>query len=151
MNCERYQEFISQFIDGELDNINESDLFRHLGSCELCRTFFKNVISLRSSLAAQSPAVVPVSMDQRVLNPLSRNIKRPALQNFLWLQGKARYSFRVVGLAVVLTALTSIFVSSLWYTSQQPQRTIVCLTPLPEVEVNGYVVVASSPTKGFNQ
>jgi hypothetical protein len=78
-------------------------------------------------------------------------MRQPKLQNLLWHKRKTLYSFRATMLAVFLSAMTSIFVSSLWYTSKQPQPTIVCLTPLPEVEVNGYIVVASSHTKGINQ
>jgi anti-sigma factor RsiW len=151
MNCENYQENISQFIDGELDSASESNLFQHLGSCEHCRTFLKNILSLRNTLTVSQQMIVPASLDQRVLNQPSPTVRQPKLQNLLWHKRKTLYSFRATMLAVILSAVTSIFVSSLWYTSKQPQRMIVCLTPLPEVEVNGYIVVASSHTKGINQ
>jgi predicted anti-sigma-YlaC factor YlaD len=151
MNCEQYQEYSSQFVDGELDRASESDLFRHLGSCEQCRTFLKNILSLRNTLTFSQLVTVPASLDQRVLNQSSLAMKQPMLHNFFFHKGKTQYSFRAIGLAVILSTVISVFVSSLWYTSQQPQRTIVCLTPLPEVEVNGYIVVATSHTKGINQ
>ena len=44
MNCEQYQEQTSQFIDGELEIVSETELFKHLGICEQCRTFLKNAL-----------------------------------------------------------------------------------------------------------
>jgi predicted anti-sigma-YlaC factor YlaD len=151
MNCEQVQELISQFIDGELDSVNESNLFGHLGSCEVCRTFLKNTISLRNALAAPTPVAVPADLDERVLNSIAVVSKRQVSHTFLWLRGKPQYSFRAIGLAVVLSITIGVFVSSAWYHNHQPQSTIVCLTPLPEVEVNGYVVTASLSEKGINQ
>jgi len=152
MNCEQYQEYISQFIDGELPPTAEIELFVHLGVCEQCRTFLKNVLSLSNTLTLSQQMTVPASLDQRILNQMSSNVKQQTLQNLFWHKGKTQYSFRAIGLAVIFSAiLTSILVSSFWHLSYQPQQTIVCLTPLPEVEVTGYVVVATSPTKGIKQ
>ncbi len=39
MNCEQYQEYVSQFIDGELNTAGEASLFHHLSSCDNCRGF----------------------------------------------------------------------------------------------------------------
>ena len=142
MICEQYQETISQFIDGELDSTTELTLFRHLGSCDHCRTFLKNILSLRNTLTSSREMIIPSSLDQKVL-------RQPFLQQPFWLKRKTQYSIRAIALAIIFSVLTSSMITSLWYTSQQPQHTIVCLTPLPEVEVNGYVVVASSPTKGI--
>jgi len=151
MNCEQYQEYISQLIDGELDNAYEASLFEHLGSCEQCRTFLKNILSLKNTLTVIRPMAVPASLDQRVLSQSSPTVRQPMRHNLFWHTEKAQFSFRAIGLAAILSVLTSFAVFSLWYTSHQPQPTVVCLTPLPEVEVNGYVIVASSPTKGINQ
>ena len=147
MNCEQYQEQISQFIDGELLQRAETELFVHLGVCEHCRTFLKNALALRNTLTIARQVTVPPSLDQRVLNLL----KQPIPQNLFWRKRETHYSFRALGLAVIFSVLTGILVSSLWYTFQQPQRTIVCLTPLPEVEVNGYVVIGHPPIKGHQQ
>ena len=142
MNSELYQETISQFIDDELDSTGESTLFQHLGSCDHCRTFLKNILSLRNTLAGSREIIIPASLDQKVL-------RHRSLQQPFWLKRKTQYSIRAITLAIIFSVLTSSMITSLWYTSQQPQHTIVCLTPLPEVEVTGYVVVASSNTKGI--
>jgi len=151
MNCEQYEEYISQFIDGELPPTTETELFVHLGACEHCRTFLKNTLSLRNTLVFTRQIDVPASLDRRVLAQHSSTSKKTVNQNFIWRVTKSKYSFRTIGLAIILSALTGILFSSIWHLSYQPQQTIVCLTPLPEVEVNGYVVVATSPTKGFKQ
>jgi hypothetical protein len=149
MMCEQYQEQISQFIDGELLPAAETELFMHLGVCEHCRTFLKSVLTLRNTLALSQQIEVPVSLDQHV-NAFSSSAKKPIL-HMPGMRSGQMYSFRAIGLAVLVSIITTVSVSSFWYQHSQTQQTIVCLTPLPEVEVNGYVVVASSHTKGINQ
>ena len=151
MNCEQYQEQISQFIDGELPPTAETDLFVHLGVCEQCRTFLKNALSLRNILAFTPQITVPASLDRRVLAQHFSTTKKTINQNFVWHYTEAKYSFRTIGLAIILSALTGVLFSSFWHTFYEPQQTIVCLTSLPEVEVNGYVVVAPSLMKGIKQ
>ena len=151
MNCEQYQEQISQFIDGELLPTAETELFVHLSVCEHCRTFLKNAFALRNTLAISRQVTVPASLDQRVLNQPFSILKQPIPKNLFWRKRETNYSFRALGLAVIFSVLIGILVSSLWYTSREPQQTIVCLTPLPEVEVTGYVVIGHPPIKGHQQ
>jgi anti-sigma factor RsiW len=151
MNCEQVQEYISQFIDGELLPTAEAELFIHLGTCEHCRTFLKDVLSLRNTLALAPQSPVPASLDRRVLMQNYPTKKKTIHQNLFQRYTETNYSFRTIGLAIIFSALTGVLFSSFWRTSYQPQQTIVCLTPLPEVEVNGYVVVAPLPTKGIKQ
>jgi len=151
MNCEQYQEYISQFIDGELPPAAETELFVHLGACERCRTFLKNALSLRDTLVHTKQITVPASLDQRIVAQHSLATKRTVNQNFIRRVTKNKYSFRAIGFAIIISVLSSVLFTSFWHISYQPQQTIVCLTPLPEVEVNGYVVVASQPTKGIKQ
>jgi predicted anti-sigma-YlaC factor YlaD len=151
MNCEQYEEQISLLLDGELDISGESGLFGHLGMCKQCREYLKNIISLRNVLAQAPPMSVPVSLDKRVLSDHSLTKAITPYANFIRHYTNARYSFRAVGLAIIVSALLSMLFSSFWHTSKEPQQTIVCLTPLPEVEVNGYVVVAPTNLKGVEQ
>jgi anti-sigma factor RsiW len=151
MNCEQYQEHISQFIDGELLAAAETELFVHLGVCEQCRSFLKSVLSLRSTLSFEQSIAVPASLDRRVRAEQSDITKKTINQEFVRRYTQNKYSFRTIGMAIIFSGLAGILFSSFWHTSYQPQQTIVCLTPLPEEEVTGYVVVATSPTKGINQ
>jgi predicted anti-sigma-YlaC factor YlaD len=151
MNCEYCQEQISQFVDGELSPKEEADVFSHLGICEQCRTFLKDVISLRNSLAHTKETAVPASLDQRVLTrPFPRG-KGLAGISILQRYRNAQYSFRTIGLAVVLSILFTFLLSSYWYKSYESKQTIICLNPLPEVEVTGYIVNAPSSAKGTEQ
>ena len=84
MNCEQYQEQISQFIDGELLPTAETELFVHLGVCEHCRTFLKNTLSLRNIFASAQQIAIPASLDQQVLDQNSSVTKKAVHQNFVW-------------------------------------------------------------------
>jgi hypothetical protein len=151
MNCEQYQEQISQFADGELSPHSETGLFIHIGACESCRAFFKDVISLGKAIAVTKHISVPISLDLKVQNIDSFRSKKflnfHAIKRFK----DNRYSLRTIGLAVMFSAFISILASLFFFNSHEPQQTIVCLTPLPEVEINGYIVVAPTITKGFEQ
>ena len=149
MNCTMAQQYLSQLMDGELSVSLEADVFTHLGGCETCRRFFKDLITLRQELASMQKPQVPASLDRRVLGASHSSYK--AGRYFQWIQPGRMYSFRTIGMAVLISIVTTIFISSFWYKKSQQHQTIVCLTPLPEVEVTGYVVVASSQTKGINQ
>jgi predicted anti-sigma-YlaC factor YlaD len=149
MNCLQTQEFLSQWMDGELSAIVEAELFAHLSGCEPCRTFFKNLMTLHQELSSARLQQVPDSLDQRVL-ALQVSTKK-SIPRSLGLRPRRAYSFRTVGIAILVSIITTMFGSSLWYHHTQPQPTIVCLTPLPEVEVTGYVVIGHLPTKGNKQ
>jgi predicted anti-sigma-YlaC factor YlaD len=149
MNCEQYQEMISQFVDGELESIHESQLFQHLGTCDICRVFFRNLLSLKQEFVSTRSVQVPVSLDQRMAE---MNLPAAAIRRIHpWYLTGRMYSFRAIGLAVFFSVVMTVFVSSIWYQHAQPQQTIVCLTPLPEVEVTGYEIIGSTPMKGNQQ
>ncbi len=48
--CEKFQEMISAYIDGEVDDAATSNLFFHLGGCSECRSLLKEMLRLRSAL-----------------------------------------------------------------------------------------------------
>ena len=148
MNCISIQESLSEWMDGELPSSVDAAIFAHLSTCEDCRSFFKNLHLLSHEFSAASPQQVPASLDRRILalNP-SEAVSKPRTP---WYPGRT-YSIRAIGLAVFLSVILTGFVSSLLYHESPPQQTIVCFTPLPEVEVTGYVVVAPSHSKGMSQ
>ncbi len=55
MNHEVYQQYISQYIDGELNDALENNLFLHLGSCRECRDFLKSSIQMQNDIVAAKP------------------------------------------------------------------------------------------------
>ena len=48
MTCNEYQEWISAYVDNELDEERAAPLFAHLGACTECRGFFRDALQLRS-------------------------------------------------------------------------------------------------------
>jgi predicted anti-sigma-YlaC factor YlaD len=151
MNCIHTQESLSQWIDGELSIGIEAELFGHLHDCEECRAFLKNLLKLNHELSAAQAQQVPASLDLCILS-LPSSAKNP-IKHIPWLRPERMYSFRTACLAVLVSIILTACISSFWYrySYSQPQQTIVCLTPLPDVDVTGYVVVGHSSLKGNNQ
>ncbi|HLA09110.1 MAG TPA: anti-sigma factor [Pyrinomonadaceae bacterium] len=54
MGCQRAQELIHPYIDGELDPLQAADVERHIEQCENCNLLYRNQIALRSSLKDSS-------------------------------------------------------------------------------------------------
>jgi predicted anti-sigma-YlaC factor YlaD len=147
MDCAQIQEFLSHWMDGELHPSAEPEVFAHLSRCFSCRAFFRDLSTLNHEFTAIRSQAVPVSLDRRVLN--SSPTVQASARSLPWFSTGRTYSFRAVSMAVLFSVILTGTVSSFFYHSQ-PQQTIVCLTPLPEVEVNGYVVVAPTSAKGIN-
>jgi hypothetical protein len=147
MNCEQYQEQISQFIDGELENVNESSLFQHLSTCDECCGFLKETLSLRSELLDNHAIIVPDSLNRKILanNIITSSIRESMSFHFDWMKQGRMISFRAVGFILVFSILTSVIFTSLWYRSRiASQETVVYVPTLPTEEVRGYVATTSN-------
>jgi len=146
MNCEQYQEYISQFIDGELESAGEARLFGHLGSCEQCRSFLKDAMSLRAELFHTQAVTVPESLSRRIVaksNSLPHALL-PKQRHFRWIGQGRMISLRFVGFALVISILASVGITSLWYHSNvAATETVVYVPTLPTVEVRGYIPSSS--------
>jgi hypothetical protein len=59
MNCDEYQQLASDFIDDELDPKEIRDLFSHLGSCDICWTYYRRVERLHTEMSRQKSVPVP--------------------------------------------------------------------------------------------
>jgi predicted anti-sigma-YlaC factor YlaD len=147
MNCEQYEEYTSRFIDGELEIVSETELFKHLGTCEQCRNFLKEALNLRSELSNSRILAVPKSLDQRVkisIDNVPSRVK-PVIWNFFKREPRRMFSLRAVGFALVITILTSVAITSLWYHSNViSKETVVYVPMLPTVEVQGYLPSSST-------
>jgi len=150
MNCEQYQENVSQFIDGELDNASELSLFQHLGECDKCRGFLKDTMNLHTELLSEQVVIVPELLDRKILSnsiASSSNIKR-INYSFEWIKRGRMISLRAVGFALALAILTSVAFTSLWYRSNvASNETVVYMPTLPTVEVHGYIPSSSNRTQ----
>jgi anti-sigma factor RsiW len=72
MNHDRYFEFINLYIDNHLGDRESAELFAHLGMCEACREFMRTTMQVRSHIASQELAEVPLTLDHRVLASVRR-------------------------------------------------------------------------------
>ncbi len=142
MNCENYQEQISKFVDGELSIEEEGGMFIHLGACLQCRSFLKNLYSLKSTLALSPPPAVPKRLDRRVAAHIASEKSAFAWKDIFQRIQSTQYSYRAIGLAIILSVLFAFIFSAFLHKSNETGQTIVCLNPLPEVEVTGYIVYA---------
>ena len=50
MTFDEYQEQVSQYIDGELNDGDSGTLFKHLSTCGECRSFLRSTLELRSKI-----------------------------------------------------------------------------------------------------
>jgi len=55
MRHEIYQQYVSQFVDGELKESLEEELFVHLGSCRDCRRFLRTSWQVQLDIQHQKP------------------------------------------------------------------------------------------------
>lgn len=68
-NCEKYQDLISEELDGELSEAEKADLYAHLGQCENCRRYRDALLSVEDALAndlVEPPVTLAKSVMARV-------------------------------------------------------------------------------------
>jgi anti-sigma factor RsiW len=54
MNCDQYQQQVSEFVDEELEPRNIRTLFAHLGSCDECWTYYRRIERLHTAMSRPS-------------------------------------------------------------------------------------------------
>lgn len=147
--CERYEEAMSAYVDGELDDATSAELFTHLGGCQDCRGSFASYAALHPQIAALRPPEVPVRLDRRI----ARLHSSPAA-HFSRLQHSARtaWSRRLIipapALALGLLLLTaSMLVTALLIKTTPPPRgeeQVTYIFSMPAIEVQGVPDQSSS-------
>jgi mycothiol system anti-sigma-R factor len=76
LSCQRAQDLIHPYVDGELDILQAAEVERHLDQCEDCNDGYRNQISLRSffkdiSLYHRAPQ----DLKQRIRSSLQKEVK----------------------------------------------------------------------------
>lgn len=74
MSCERTEELIHAYVDGELDMVNSLDIERHLNECQICSKSYAALLALRSAVGSVYHAP-PAQLHQRVASVVNRNLK----------------------------------------------------------------------------
>jgi hypothetical protein len=54
MNCDEYQQKVSEFIDEELDSREIRMLFTHLGSCDACWRYYRRIERLHATMGSSA-------------------------------------------------------------------------------------------------
>ncbi len=84
MNCEKYQEMISAFIDGELSVEEELNLHDHLAGCDSCRQLAYDIRQLRDVISAEDQTKMPAPIEKKILTRITADRrKKVGLFNFI--------------------------------------------------------------------
>jgi anti-sigma factor RsiW len=122
VNCEKYQELISAFIDGELSISEETELKAHIDDCPECRKTLDEIKELRALMEKDRPAVMPADIEKRILLDVQKGKKtRKGLLGFLG--GYYRIPRGVAWASLVLLLLLT--VNSLVNPFRQQQESIM--------------------------
>ena len=72
--CERFQEAIFDFLDGELDVVRKRELEHHLKTCSVCASFLEEIRRLRSDLKHLTPVKTSESFQVLLRERIRREI-----------------------------------------------------------------------------
>lgn len=146
MSCENIQELISEFLDGELAESQDNEVFSHLGRCQLCRRFMRTSMSVRSSLIEFEPVPVPRTLDARIEAMQVRGItpRTSLVRNIQRLLSRRLLIPAPVAIAsAIILILTLAWSGSLFFSDRANVYNIVAhqaqIIALPEVEVQAII------------
>ena len=80
MNCDKYIEQISAYIDGELDEQSKAGLCEHLDCCEKCRNTYDAMRSLCDDAPLLTDVQVPDALMTRVMDSIA---EKPKIQKVI--------------------------------------------------------------------
>jgi predicted anti-sigma-YlaC factor YlaD len=104
MSCEYYQKNISKLLDDELPENESAELFNHLGSCGICREFFRKTIRIQSLMDELN---VPEPMG--LSNPVTESaVHKSPIRNKILHYRK----FREVRIPLSIAAAVVVFVTA---------------------------------------
>lgn len=100
MSCQRAEELIHGYVDGELDLVRSLEVEQHMRECEICARAFRNQTTLRSSLKGDSLYYrAPENLQKRVQASLRKEAKAelpPRRFDWRWLTAAASLAFMVL-------------------------------------------------------
>ncbi len=140
MICEHYEELASLYVDNELDNQGEAELFAHLRDCGSCRGFLRSALQARTSLLHEYPPPVPDTLDRR----MDRLVHgRPlAVHPVRWRAFVTRRYLvpapaAIAAVLFVLLSFGALFTTLRFRTAERPASASNYVLLMPEVEVRG--------------
>lgn len=88
MNCQRTQELIHGYVDGELDSARKQEVEQHVEECRACGRVYSNQVTLKSALKADSLYHnAPDRLKRRIQSSLRKEAKsevRPRAFGWGW-------------------------------------------------------------------
>jgi anti-sigma factor RsiW len=100
LSCERADELIHGFLDGELDLARSQEVKQHMRECEICARAFHNQTVLRSSLKEDSLYYgAPEKLKKRIQSSLHKEAKAelfPRAFGWRWLTVGASLAFMLL-------------------------------------------------------
>ena len=97
MSCQRAQELIHGYLDGELDLARSLDVEQHMHECEICARTYRSQTTLRSSLKSDSLYyTAPEKLKKRIQSSLRKEARSKVSQRafgWRWLTVGASLAF----------------------------------------------------------
>ena len=97
MECEKYRELISLYIDGELNESEEKELLEHIKNCPLCEKELKELTAISEMLKSAEEEELPENFHNEVMAKIRTRQAKPAKKKRSW----AKYT----GIAASICAL----------------------------------------------
>jgi anti-sigma factor RsiW len=100
LSCQKTQELIHGYLDGELDLVRSLEVEQHMHECEICARTYRSQTTLRSSLKSDSlyyPA--PEQLKKRIQSSLRKEAKSetaPRGSGWRWLTVGASLAFMLL-------------------------------------------------------
>jgi len=74
MNCEAVSARVSAYLDRELADQDEREMFRHLTVCQRCRDFFRLIVEIKERVPRELRVEAPPAIGERI--GLLRSVRR---------------------------------------------------------------------------
>lgn len=136
--CERYEEAMSAYMDGAVDDTTGADLFAHLGSCASCRRSFAAMSAIRTRMAAEPAPEVPERLDRRVRRLYAAPAARVSRLRTVWTQ---RFTIPAPAFALALLIVSVTILASVMWLKAAPapagEQQVMYIMSMPAVEVEG--------------
>jgi len=144
MNCEGYQEQISQLIDNELDDGEAIGLYGHMSTCRDCREFHRSSLQLRSMLLESESILQSEAVVRR--KETRRGAPRVQKQPLSFIRGSFSISRVAAAILATLMLVAGGIASTLWLqTSAGPSHeNVEYIMTYPPVEVRGFLANQST-------
>lgn len=110
MDCTKFHELISLYVDEETSAVQGQALEKHLGSCGICKAYLANQIKLKNMISESYSKVVDIDLSAVIMNQISGSKTVSAPSNVK----KISFYVAAVAAACVLTiaALMSLHVDN---------------------------------------